>query len=380
MNLDQTLVRLPTAMRKNKTNSSHHGGSQKLATIFLTNQCNLSCPYCYAIENTFLPEDIWDASIIQPLLDILASKGYRISIGGGEPLTELALTLTIAREASRRRMGVSLLTNGYLLDEALLRQIRDAGIYWIQISADSIKEVEHFAPLLSKGTALGMRMAIGTVLMPDRVQEIKEMHQIIEASNAVGWRILRYTPLNNNSTVARAPTNTEWIKMLFTLEEYLRPLESSIQIRYEPSVVPLTWLNTQPDEKKLDICGGHKARRLFLYPNGEIFACGLPKRKGIYLGNFKSGRGEFKNLLNDAPKKNCWFPNFDIEKKAYCRELCRGGCLQMRQDQVCDPRCELDKGLVPVCCFEKLLFTPGTHARGEVIYPSVLFQNISGVN
>ena len=63
--------------------SSHHGGSQRLATIFLTNHCNLDCPYCYAIENTFLPGEEWTPSVICPLLDHLGARGYRISIGGG---------------------------------------------------------------------------------------------------------------------------------------------------------------------------------------------------------------------------------------------------------------------------------------------------------
>ena len=358
--------------------SSHHGGSQRLATIFLTNQCNLDCPYCYAIENTFLPGEEWTPSVIRPLLDHLGARGYRISIGGGEPLTRPALMLEVVREAVRRDMGVSLLTNGYLLDEALLKEIHKAGINWVQISADSADEVEHFAPLLSAGKALGMRMAVGTVLMPQRLGEVRGMHRILQESGAVGWRILRYTPLNEGPMAAQAPTNQAWIEMLLEVEEALRPFKGPVQVRYEPGVVPLTWLKAQPIEDRLDVCGGRTARRLFLYPDGEAFACGLPRQKGIALGNFKSDWDEFQRALEEVPEENCRFPELSSQKSSYCRQVCRGGCLQMRGDRACDPRCEIDKNLVPVCCFEKLLLSPGERSIGTVTYPSALYQDVVG--
>ncbi len=354
--------------------ASHHGGSQRLATLFLTSQCNLKCPYCYAIENEFLPEEDWDLASLQPLLDLLALRGYRIAIGGGEPLTRPSFMLDVAREASKRNMGICLLTNGCLLDESLLRDIRGAGIDWIQISADSAKDVEHFAHLLSEGAAIGIRMAIGTVLMPEHIGELKEMHRIMEEHHATGWRILRYTSLSKNPMATPTPTNQEWIQMLFTVEETLRPLTSSIQIRYEPSIVPLRWLKAQSAENTLDVCGGRNARRLFLYPNGEVFACGLPRRKGLRFANFKSDWQVFKDALHHVPENTRWFPDVKWNENAYCRDICRGGCLQMRDAQHCDPRCELERGFVPICCFQKLLLARGKHTTGEITYPSELFM------
>lgn len=362
-----------------KPEASHHGGSTRLATIFLTSDCNLQCPYCYAVENVFQPGEVWDPVTIGPLLDYLAQRGYRISIGGGEPLTHPALMLAVGREAARRGMGVSLLTNGYLLDETLLSAIHDAGIGWVQISADSAAEVEHFAPLLAAGASLDLRMAIGTVLLPEWVPEIRAMHATLVASGATGWRILRYTPLNEGGLAARAPTNRQWIEALLAVEKVLRPLNSPIQIRYEPSVLPLDWLQAQPAGNGLDVCGGRRARRLFLYPNGGVFACGLPRRKGISLGNYKSDWAGFERLLDQALAGEHPFPVAGASDTPYCWEVCRGGCVQMRGEQPCDPRCELDKGLVPVCCFEKLLLSPGGHAPGAVVYPSTLYGDVSGV-
>jgi molybdenum cofactor biosynthesis enzyme MoaA len=363
-----------------ETGASHHGGSARLVTIFLTSDCNLKCPYCYALENAFQPGEVWDSATIGPLLDRLAQRGYRISIGGGEPLTDPELTLAVARAAAGRGMAVSLLTNGYLLDEALLGAIHKAGIGWVQISADSAGEVERFSPLLASGGTLGLRMAVGTVLLPERVPEIRDMHAAIAASDATGWRILRYTPLNEGELAAKAPTNAQWIEALLAVEAILRPMDSPVQIRYEPSVVPLGWLRAQPPHKRLDVCGGRRARRLFLYPNGEVFACGLPRRKGISLGNYKSDHGGFERRLDQALSGEHPYPAAGTSEPPYCRDVCQGGCVQMRGELSCDPRCERDKGLVPLCCFEKLLLSPGQHAPGMAVYPSELYGEIGGMS
>jgi pyruvate-formate lyase-activating enzyme len=366
--------------RQSRSNASHHGGSTRLATIFLTSDCNLNCLYCYARENEFQPGEVWDVTLARPLLDHLAQRGYRISIGGGEPLTHPDLMLAIAREAAHRQMGVSLLTNGYLLDRALLRALYRAGVNWVQISADSAVEAEQFAGLLAAGERLGLQMAVGTVLLPERSPEIKYMYDIIASGHAAGWRILRYTPLTQAPRMSQAPTNSEWIEALFALEESLRPLDDPVQIRYEPSVVPLDWLRTRPAEQRLDICGGRRARRLFLYPNGDAFACGLPRRKGIALGNFKSDWETFERLLDHIPVREYQHPEIETKLDAYCSTVCLGGCVQMRGNQPCDPRCEWEKGLVPICCFEKLLLAPGRHAQGPVTYPSLLYEDVLKVN
>jgi pyruvate-formate lyase-activating enzyme len=352
---------------------SHQGGSVRMATLFLTTDCNLHCPYCYALENDFAAGQEWDTHRIGPLLDLLAERGYRISLGGGEPLTHPELALEAARMAAARGMGVSLLTNGYLLTPRLLEELHEAGVAWIQISADSASEVRHFVPFLSAGAKLGLRMAIGTVLDPGQVGEVGAMHTLLAENGATGWRILRFTPLQDRPSQLEPPSNRQWVQTLLAVERTLRPIAGAVQIRYEPSIVPMDWLLAQPKGERLDVCGGRSSRRLFLYPDGGGFACGLPRRKGIALGNWMENFEAFARHL-DAPPVVDYLPEdlagFELD---YCREVCRGGCVQMRGDLACDPRCELEAGFVPVCCFEKLLLVSGPSGLGKPVYPSELF-------
>lgn len=368
----------------------HHGGSHKLATFFLTNKCNLTCQYCYAIENTFPENSRFETKELDLLLDYLAENNYSISLGGGEPLLEKALMLEIARKASNRNMGVALLSNGLLLNEQIIDELISSGIDWVQISADSIEDVKRYSHLIRMGADAGLRMAIGTVLLPSRINDIKKMHDIISDSRAAGWRLLRYTPLNHNPLVKDDLSNQTWIQTLIALEDMIRPLNSPINIRYEPSILPYSWLKNQPVNKRLDVCGGRNMRRLFLYPNGDVYACGLPRRKGIEIGNFKIDAETFYHKLQKmkidntekSPVTMTWENSFNrsilgknvgtIEKN-YCTEQCRGGCMQVKGEKLCDPRCDSEHGLVPVCCFEKLLLSPGNRP-GETTYPSEVYN------
>jgi MoaA/NifB/PqqE/SkfB family radical SAM enzyme len=373
--MDRTDNKTVSPSGEEALNQTHHGGSQRMATIFLTASCNLKCPYCYATENKFSPKDQWTEERIEKLLSILGVKGFRLAVGGGEPLVEPERTLDIGRRATRANIPISLLTNGYLLNDSLLEQLFDAGYKWIQLSADSYKELCNFEKILVKGAELGLRMAIGTVLLPNRLDNIPKMIEQLAKSHVVGWRILRYTPLNDNPLTNKAPSNKEWIDLLLAVEKFVRSKPSPVQIRYEPSVIPLDWWYSISAPQRLDVCGGRNARRIFLFPDGEAYACGLPRKKGISLGKFEPAWASLEEMLDHVPPENCQYSDVSFRNNSYCKDICRGGCLQMRNGRICDPRCEIDSGLVPACCFEKLLLSPGRHADGKVIYPSEVYRS-----
>lgn len=336
----------------------HHGGSARMATLFVTAECDRACQYCYAIDTRIDPKWSWDRPTLDRLLDGLAARGYRASLGGGEPLLHPETTLRLARAIATRGLGTALLTNGRFLSAERLAELAAAGVDWIQISADSLPELRKLAPALRAGRRAGLRMAIGTVLMPRRVPELKAMHDLLADCGAAGWRILRHTPLSEEDRMGSdSPDTAVWIRMLLELERQVPP-DSPVQIRYEPSVAPRSTVLRTPRQERLDVCGGWSARRLFLYADGSAVSCGLPCRSGIGLPSFRSDWTGFLGALDTVPDEARRTPA-ELPADEYCQTECRGGCLQQRQDRPCDPRCVNDEGLVPQCCFEKLLLTPG---------------------
>jgi uncharacterized protein len=118
------------------------------ATLFLTTACNLRCDYCYVQkQGASMPEDR-----LQKAIDFafrVAGPVDRIDFGlfGGEPLLEWELAqravalIEQRTKYSENDVRVSLVTNGTLLDDEMLRFIRDHRLI-LQVSIDGIPTVQ----------------------------------------------------------------------------------------------------------------------------------------------------------------------------------------------------------------------------------------------
>jgi len=100
--------------------------------------CNLSCKYCWQrFEEDVSENRISEATYLR-LIEQAAEIGVkRVSvIGGGEPLLSQEFT-GIAKKIKEERLWSSLLTNGTLFDDELIRKLIDWNWDLISISLDS---------------------------------------------------------------------------------------------------------------------------------------------------------------------------------------------------------------------------------------------------
>ncbi|MCA9068626.1 MAG: hypothetical protein KDA84_06875, partial [Planctomycetaceae bacterium] len=138
---------------------------------------------------------------------------------------------------------------------------------------------------------------------------------------------------------------------MLRVEEYVRRRPSGVQIRYEPGLVPLGWYQSLSEFERPTECGARFNKRLFIYPGGAVYSCGLPRNHAFFIGNYRKDLSRVIERLQDVPE---WAPfNILDNGNSYCANSCSGGCLQYRYDS-CDSRCQIDQGLIAVCCYEKL--------------------------
>ncbi|MCI0350646.1 MAG: radical SAM protein [Acidobacteriales bacterium] len=98
-------------------------------------RCNLSCTYCNEFDSVSAPVP---APEMFRRIDLLAQLGTTaITISGGEPLLHPALDEMISRIRSRGMLA-EMITNGYLLTPARIRQLNRAGLDHLQISIDNV--------------------------------------------------------------------------------------------------------------------------------------------------------------------------------------------------------------------------------------------------
>jgi hypothetical protein len=113
--------------------------------IELASVCNLKCPMCYTISDEFKQQvnaKLMEYDLFTKVVDECADGGVysiRLSFRGESFLHKRILDCTRYAK-SKGIQEVSTLTNGLRLDEAMFKDIMEAGMDWITISFDGLGE------------------------------------------------------------------------------------------------------------------------------------------------------------------------------------------------------------------------------------------------
>lgn len=102
-------------------------------SLYVTDQCNLDCAYCTEYDNSQPHPSLDD--LTRWLTKVRDLGTLRVALAGGEPLTHPDI-VEVVRRARGLGLATSLTTNGFLLTEALVRELDDAGLEVMQISVD----------------------------------------------------------------------------------------------------------------------------------------------------------------------------------------------------------------------------------------------------
>ncbi|MGH8293892.1 MAG: radical SAM protein [Steroidobacteraceae bacterium] len=150
-----------------------------LAQVVVTRRCNLSCGYCNEYDDHSDPVPF---PVLAARIDHLAKLNTAaVTFTGGEPLLHPYLP-EIVRAARKRKMIVTLITNGFRLSRERIVALNTAGLQGMQISIDNLKpdaismksleSVERKLDLLAKYA--GFRVNINSVLgiSDDRTRDV----------------------------------------------------------------------------------------------------------------------------------------------------------------------------------------------------------------
>ncbi|MFB3815788.1 MAG: radical SAM protein [Terriglobales bacterium] len=109
----------------------------------ITKACNLSCKHCYQ-DARHRPAD--DELSTEEKLRVVDDLGDELvpflAIAGGEPLMARDL-FAVLRRCEERGIHATLATNGTLLTPQKCRELKAAGVKYVEISLDSLDEHEH---------------------------------------------------------------------------------------------------------------------------------------------------------------------------------------------------------------------------------------------
>ena len=179
-------------------------------SLIITMRCNFRCQSC-SIWQKPVGEELDEASwqkIVEKLSKTLKPETF-VEINGGEPLIRKELTLFLIKELKKYFHTVALNSNGLLLDEETLDQLKQAGLDLIKISFYSLNAEIH-------------NNLRGHDLAYDHAKKAIELINQKKIALEVGILI-------TSQNIKEAPTLIEYLQMLPNTNIILQPLDEKIE-------------------------------------------------------------------------------------------------------------------------------------------------------
>ncbi len=106
----------------------------------MTRRCNLKCAHCYARAESDKGVDPIATAQARAMIDDLAAYGAPVMLfSGGEPALRQDMP-ELAKYATEKGMRAVISTNGTLIDRAMARRLREAGLSYVGVSLDGGEE------------------------------------------------------------------------------------------------------------------------------------------------------------------------------------------------------------------------------------------------
>lgn len=212
-----------------------------------TLRCNLHCRHCGSdCKATTQTPDMPAADFlhaVDSLLPHIDPHEVMIVITGGEPLLRDDLA-EVGKALHERGFAWGVVTNGWLLDEARLRSLLDAGLRSLTISLDGMED-DHdwmrgrngsFARTWRAIELLchteGLSWDVDTCVNRRNLPKLEEMRKALMAIGVRRWRLLTVFPMG------RAAQDSE---MILTQEEFVQLMEyiRMQRLQYRAKQTPL---------------------------------------------------------------------------------------------------------------------------------------------
>lgn len=139
---------------KMKALSRLYANDSLMLTIAITRACNFDCSYCFEGNRTGKP---MSDEVIEKLIRFIENyhtPKMSITWYGGEPLLAFDKMLAInerIKKMGKKLIAVSLITNGYLLDEEKISHLNELSVSYLQITLDGRKETHDGRRYLKNG-------------------------------------------------------------------------------------------------------------------------------------------------------------------------------------------------------------------------------------
>lgn len=324
--------------------------SYKLETLVweLTMGCNLRCKHCGSSCLERLEGELSETEAMEVVEQIAELHPRWISLTGGEPLLRNDWD-SITKKLKQLNIGVRMITNGTLLDEAVAVRMKSCGLDLVSISIDGTEAIHD--RIRGKGVyqkaeaaicnlkASGIAAGVNTTVMKENLDNLEELCERLIGLGVSDWQIQPGLPEGN---MVHSPNNVPDVNDLKQLIDfsYQKNNEGKIRVHLAETIGYYTRMETLSRMLALNtetpvIWKGCNAgiRSLGILHNGDVTGCTSMRSRIFVEGNLR--RRKLKEIWNNQ-QSFAWRRNMDSSNLGEnCRNceyssICLGGCSNVR--------------------------------------------------
>ena len=304
--------------------------------VDITNKCNFDCLYCYNKANSRLKKAELSDEKFLSLIDKIIKELNPVTIvfTGGEPLMRKEVLLKAIRKANNAHIRTAINTNGSLLTEEVITDLKNAGLGAIQTNLDAA-EAAVYQKL--RGGSSSYERQINTLknlikfFGPSRVTIIQvvtklnfmHLKTLSEFIYSLGYRklkLLDFVPTKKEDANLML-SQQEWLEVLKTVNECKKAMDLTYRLCHA-----FLFMTDEYKNIKFPFCMTAKFS-LFITADGSLFPCNHLKKEPFYCGDaFES------NLLdtwqNNSILNKFRYYDYSDKKCVNCIKYkqCAGGC------------------------------------------------------
>lgn len=289
----------------------------------ITKSCNLRCKQCFSNSGEILAEEL-STNEVYDLFDSMHKNGtFFICIGGGEPFMRKDI-LEILEYGKNKQLAVSLVSNGLLFTESLIKELNTKNIDTLWVSLDGLKDNHDYLrgsgnfEKAIKGLKLlkkefNSKIAIRISLSKKNIGEWKEVLKIAEELKV---DIIRFTPL---LSFGRAKNED----LIISQNQYISFLNEIEKISSNINVVHPNVTNSSKFWITADNFGCHCGKEaIWIDEVGNYSPC-IFFGEDFNIGNIK--QDDYIDLWRKCLSVSKYNGN-DTCKQCANYKRCRGGC------------------------------------------------------
>lgn len=316
-------------------------GDYPLRTLFweATLRCNARCDFCGSGCGGSNAEEVEGALICQALRQVAEAyepSGVMLNVTGGEPLLRPDL-FSVMAYADRLGFPWGMVTNGSLLTDQVIRQMRETHMKTISISLDGPPEYHERVRHLPGGFSAIIRgleklqradflecVQITTVVTRQNLPYLEELYDFLQGQPIDSWRIAPVDPIGRGrerTDLLLGPE--EQARLLVFLEEH------SFCSHFAVTTSCSHYLGERDTLYRDHAFQCHAGRRVAsILANGDFFVCpNVPRLPWLIQGNVRTD-----NLAEAWQKRYQWFREPENRRKGPCAacpswERCKGDSL-----------------------------------------------------